>query len=210
MEERGTFSKRKLYDGSYRKPRRTLPKGHGCTVCQHNKLPAINRDLIFGMSMREAGEKYGMKKDAMHRHNRTCIDEAQKRKIVADDIRSRELAEHQGDAKVINDQSGEIEKELRWCLKKVREVVERAEESEDDPLVLAGAKEMRAALVDLAKLLGVLKRDLHVTVSLTDSSPEWLALRSILVQVFRNHPDAERQFVELAKPLRITDGRHLT
>ncbi len=38
---------------------------------------------------------------------------------------------------------------------------------------------------------------------------EWLTLRAVLVETFREFPEAKARFVELAKPLHITDGRHL-
>lgn len=181
-----------------------MAKPHQCTVCQHNKLPAINKDLVLGMSMREAADKYGLSKDAMHRHSRTHIDEAAKRRVLLD----RKRVEEQQVATELNEERVEISGGLRRCVKEIEGILERAKEQNDDPLALASLREMRQTLIDLAKLHGTLKNELTVRVDLA-ASPQWAQLREILCEVFADYPATERAFVEKVRHLGVVEGRRL-
>lgn len=186
---------------------RGVPNERRCAACNHNKRPLLDKDLVLGMSMREAAEKFGLTKDIMHRHSKH-IDEALRRKILAQDIRDNEVAEQQAVAGVLNDERVEVQGGLKRVVKEIEEILGRAKEKNDDPLALASLKEMRNTLVDLAKVYGQLKTSLTINVALTDS-PEWAELRQVLIDVFRDHPDAERTFVERAHKLGVTDGRRI-
>ena len=180
-----------------------MAKPHQCTVCQHSRLPAINKDLILGMSVREVAEKFAVSKDAANRHNRNHIDESQRRKVIARDIRDNEVTEQQQVAGVLNDERVEVQSGLKRVVKEIEAILDRAKKQNDDPLALASLKEMRNTLVDLAKVYGQLKTSLTVNVALSDS-PEWLELRSILLGVFEKHPAAGKAFIERARRLNVS------
>ena len=156
----------------------------------------------MGMSVRECAEKYGLSKDACNRHNRKHVDEAQRRKVIAQDVRDQEVTEQQQVAGVLNDERVEVQSGLKRCIKEIERILERAKDDDNAALQLSALKEMRQALIDLAKIYGTLKQSLTINVALTDS-PEWLELRAILVDVFNAHPEAERAFVEKARRLNV-------
>lgn len=171
-----------------------------CKVCNHNKLPAINRDVVLGDSMRVVADRYGLLKDNIHRHAQKHIDEAMKRQILV----QRKREDDQAVANELNSERVEISSGLRRCVKEVEAILQRAKEREDDPLALASLKEMRATLIDLAKIHGSLKNELVVKVDLT-SSPQWSQLREILIEVFADHPEAERAFVSKVRHLGVIE-----
>ena len=154
------------------------------------------------MSVREAAEKYGLSKDACSRHNRNHIDEAQRRKVIAQDVRDQQVTEQQEIAGTLNDERVEVQSGLKRCIKEIERILEEAKDDEDKQMQLAALKEMRSALTDLAKIYSGLRASLTINVALTDS-PEWLELRSILVGVFNEHPAAGRAFVEQARRLNV-------
>ncbi len=114
--------------------------GGRCSVCDHNKLPAINHDLILGMSVREAAEKYGLSKDACSRHNRNHIDEAQRRKVIAQDVRDQQVTEQQEIAGTLNDERVEVQSGLKRCIKEIERILEEAKDDEDKQMQLAALK----------------------------------------------------------------------
>lgn len=181
---------------------RGVPKERRCLACTHNKEPMISKDAVLGNgSLSEIGERYGLSRDVIHRHKQH-IDEAKKRRIFAQAARDEEVTEQQEIAGRLNDERVEVQSGLKRCIKEIERILEEAKGDEDRILQLAALKEMRSALIDLAKIYGTLKQSLTINVSLTDS-PEWLELRSILVDVFREHPAAERMFVEKARRLNV-------
>ena len=184
-----------------------MAKPHQCTVCQHNKLAVINRDLILGMSVREVAAKYAVSKDAANRHNRNHIDETLRRKVIAANLRDQQVMEQQEITGVLNDERVEVQGGLKRCIGEIERILEEAKGDEDRLTQLSALKEMRSASVDLAKIYSGLRASLTINVALTDS-PEWLELRSILVEVFGEHPAAGKAFVERARRLNVTLPRH--
>jgi len=179
-----------------------MTKERKCLACVHNKHPAIDRDLVLGMSLQAVGDKFGLSKAVMFRHKQH-IDEATKRLNIAQDIRNNDVAEQQEITGVLNDERVEVQSGLKRCIKEIERILDRAKDDEDAVLQLAALKEMRATLIDLAKIYGTLKQSLTINVALTDS-PEWYELRSILVAIFHEHEEAGRAFVERARKLNVS------
>jgi len=181
-----------------------------CQVCTHLQVNLIDKDLILGdTSLRKLGEKWGIEHTALHRHKHNHIDAIKSNRIIAKETRDVEAAAAKGDVDTITGARDSIIKRLNRCVTMVEGILDRSDEREDDAFTLVASKEFRSVLIDMTKLQGMMNQEIAINVSLTDSSPEWLALRSILVETFRDHPEAEARFVELAKPLRITPGGRL-
>jgi hypothetical protein len=76
--------------------------GRRCGVCTHNKQPEIDRAIVLReTSLKVIAEKYGLHHDCLQRHQKH-IDEAKKRKILAQASRDVAVGEQQDIASTLN------------------------------------------------------------------------------------------------------------
>lgn len=175
-------------------------KGHRrCTVCAHSSVARINRYLVTReMSHRAMADKFDLGTDALHRHCRAHVSEEDRRRILLDVKREADQAV----ADELNGEAVEIKGGLARIVRELETILNRAKARGDDPLALVSLKELRATLLDLAKVFGSLKSELTVNVNLNDH-PSWLQLRGVLLDVFERHPQAKQDFIERTRFLRL-------
>lgn len=134
---------------------------------------------------------------------------------IPDDERLAIVAQHFHDAKVrsaltnaaIVDEFGEdTDRDLKWVLRELKALLESASGDDDKVLKLGTLKELRQSLMALAELHGRLNKKMDIHLNLSES-PQFVKLRSIILDVLGRHPDAKEDFLEQMRVLQVIDAR---
>ena len=115
------------------------------------------------------------------------------------------VADKQSVADALNSERIEVDTGLRRIVREIDALLQRAKSNGDDPMALMSLREMRATLMDLAKLHGSLKQELTVQVNLNES-PQFLTLREMILRVLERHPDARSDFLTEMRRLQVGYG----
>ncbi|HCG56410.1 MULTISPECIES: hypothetical protein [Brevibacterium] len=145
-----------------------------CSVCRHPDRETVDRELVAGLTLREAADKYGLGKDAVGRHKRNHLSKTLKA--------VQERRETAGAQKAV-DRAEEL-------YVKASTILERSEEEGNGQLGLAAIKELRSTVELLAKLTGELDERPQVNVLNVSSSPEWLAIQQAMLEALSPFPEA--------------------
>lgn len=151
-----------------------MARDNRCTVCRHPDRETLDRELAGGLTLRDAGAKYGMSKDSIGRHKRNHLSKA----LMAVQER-RELA---GAQKAVD--------RAEQLYVKASAILEQAEGEGNGTLGLAAIKELRGVVELLAKLTGELDEKPTVNVLNVSSSPEWLGIQQAMLEALHPFPDA--------------------
>jgi len=144
-----------------------------CTICMHPDREAIDAALVAGEPYRGIAQRYAASPDAVFRHRSdhvtaTLVRAADAAEVARADSLLGQLGELRADARRIGGKA-EALGELKTALAGVRELVR---------------------IVELtAKLVGELDERPVVNVLV---APEWLAVRSELLDALRGYPDARQ------------------
>lgn len=177
-----------------------MPKGGTCQACAHPRAHDLNRDLVRGsMSKNAVGRKYGIHPDAVHRHSRSHLTEEMRREIAVEIKRERAQAV----ATELNDERLDVANAYEALARRVERLITKAEKEGNDGLALASMEGLRKVLHDCATMQGKLAQQLTVQVTLLESR-EWIELRAILEDIFRDHPAAGAAFLEQARRRRLS------
>jgi hypothetical protein len=141
-----------------------------CKVCVHADRPEIDKAIISGGSLRDIAGQYTLSKSAVERH-REHIPQALTRAQEA-----REVA-----------RADDLLREVRALRSKAISILLQAEAAGDLRTALAGVREARECLQLLAKLSGELDERPVINVLI---SPEWVAVRSVLMTALVPYPEA--------------------
>jgi len=155
-----------------------------CTICTHPEREAINAALVTGEPYRVIAQRYAASPDAVYRHK---IDHLPAKLAQAEAAKETALAD---------DLLGQV-KALR---NKAISILGKAEAAGDLRTALLGIREARACVELLLEVEGELHRQPVVNVLI---APEWLQLRTVILQTLAPFPDAR---AALARTL--TDGRY--
>jgi hypothetical protein len=142
-----------------------------CTICTHPDRPAIDQALVNHRPYRDIARHFAVSKDAAVRHHDDHLPETLTKAKAAEDVAHADdlLAQVQG---------------LR---SKSMALLLKAEQAGDIRTALAGIREARACLELLAEMSQAIDRRPVVNVLM---APEWLTVRSALLEVLRSHPKA--------------------
>lgn len=172
--------------------------GRKSLVAVHPFAEAITKHLVLRtMQLQAISAKYDIHQDALVRW-RDKLSEEIKREIML----AARVARAEAVATELNEESVEVDTGLKRIVREIDLILQRAKENENDLLALGSLKEMRQALMDLARLQGQLNRTLTVTVDLNES-PQFLTLREIILRVLEGHPLAKADFLAEMTRLRI-------
>jgi uncharacterized protein (DUF1810 family) len=155
-----------------------------CTICTHPERDAINTALASQEPHRVVAQRFAASPDAVYRHKVDHLPvslakaHAAKEVALADDLL--------GQVKALRD--------------KAISILGKAEAAGDLRTALLGIREARACVELLLEVEGELHRQPVVNVLI---APEWLELRTVILQSLAPFPDAR---AALARTL--TDGRH--
>lgn len=142
-----------------------------CTVCTHEGRRAIDRELVGDAPNRAIARQYGVSKDAIARHRAEHLPEKLARAEQAEQVA----------------QADDLLREVRALRSKAYALLLKAESQGDLKTALSGVREARACLELLAELEGELDRRPQVNLLL---APEWLAVRTALLDALRPFPEA--------------------
>lgn len=144
-----------------------------CTVCGDKSRQSIEKALIGGGSYRDIAGRFGVSKSAVERHAKRCVPE---RLARAAEVRERV----NGDA--LLERLEELRSETLGVLESVR--------GQDSAVALKAIQRLEKQLELAGRLIGELKEGSTVNVLV---SPEWVALRTVILGVLERHPAARRE-----------------
>jgi len=147
-----------------------------CTVCQHRERDAINRELAGNTAIPALAAKYRVSEDALLRHKANHLPAA-----LAKAEAAREVS-----------RADDLLAEVNKLKAKAIGLLLKAEVAGDYRTALAGIREARSCLELLLEVEGEINRAPQVNVVI---SPEWLALRRVIVHALAMHPEAQRAVV---------------
>ena len=145
--------------------------GRPCSVCAHPDRAAIDRALVSGTPRTALASRHGLSEPAVRRHEDTHLPERLSKAAEA-----AEIAE-------ADDLLGQV----RTLQHRALGILDQAEDAGDLRTALGAIREARGNLELLAKLLGELNEGTTVNVLV---SPEWLQVRTIILQALDPFPDA--------------------
>jgi hypothetical protein len=145
--------------------------GRRCTVCTHPDRPAIDQALVNRRPFRDIARHFGVGKDAAVRH----FDEH----VAASLTKAHEAAEVA--------QADDLLTQVVTLRDRALGILDRAEDAGDLRTALRGVAEARACVELLAELSRQLDR--RPTLNLL-VAPEWLVVRSTLLEALRPYPQA--------------------
>lgn len=145
-----------------------------CSACRHPDRETLDRELAGGLTLRAAGEKYGLGKDAVGRHKRNHLSRA---------LKAVQQRRELGGAVKAVDRAEEL-------YGKARAILDRAEAEGQGTLALSAIKELRATVELLAKLSGELDERPQVNVLNVSASPEWLSIQTAMLGALAPFPEA--------------------
>ncbi len=147
-----------------------------CTVCQHNERDAINRELAGNTAIPALAALYRVSEDALLRHKQNHLPAALAKAEAAKEV----------------SRADDLLAEVNKLKAKAIDLLLKAEAAGDYRTALAGIREARSCLELLLEVEGEINRAPQVNVVI---SPEWLALRRVIVHALAMHPEAQRAVV---------------
>ena len=148
-----------------------------CTVCRHTDRAAIDSALVAGESVRSVASRYvtlsgrSLGHMALYRHK--------------DEHLPASLAKAQEAASVA--QADDLLAQVRMMQGRALGILDQAEAAGQLLVALAAIREARGCLELLGKLMGELDDRPQVNLTI---SPEWLAVRGVLLETLAAYPDA--------------------
>ena len=160
-----------------------------CTVCTHDQREAIDQALTSQAPYRDIARRYGVSKDALWRHHDDHLPAVLRR-----------AQEHQEDRHALD-----IVQQLRAINAASLEVLAAARRTGDREYVLKAVDRVQKQIELQAKLLGEISDQPQVNIIVT---PEWYALRSVLLAALTPYPEARVAVAERLLALEAGDGNH--
>ena len=145
--------------------------GRPCSACTHPDRAALDAALVAGQSFRNVSKRWGMSPSAAFRHQSDHLPARMAQGQTAEDVA----------------QADTLLTQLAECRASARRIGDKAEAADDYRAALAGVRELVRIVELTAKLIGEL--DERPTLNLL-IAPEWLLVRSALLDVLRGYPEA--------------------
>ena len=145
--------------------------GRQCTVCAHVDLEEINKLLLSGTSLRDIAGQYDLSKTALARHKESHIPELL--------LKSQEVKETL--------QADNLLDQIVYYESEARRFKELAESRGDLELALKAVDRALKCLDLFAKARGIISDQPQVNILVL---PEWIALRTAIIQSLRPYPEA--------------------
>lgn len=146
-----------------------------CTACKHPQTEAISLELLQKVPMREIAKKYGLSLSAVARH----------KDHIPAQLAVSETAQKVAKADSVMDRVTELDS-------RAESIYQQAATGNDPELALKALKEMRSITELYAKLAGEINTK---TVNNIVITPEWVSLRSIMLNALEPYPEARRAVV---------------
>lgn len=154
-----------------------------CAACAHGDQVTINSELAAGSSLRSLSARFGISRPALRAHKTNHLSPA----LVA-------LHKAEGAETVLE--------QLRDLVSRARRFLETAEVMGNSSQGLAAIRELRETLMVVARATGELEPTRAVTAIDIQRSAEWGAIRTVVLDVLRGHPQLK---LELSERLLLLD-----
>ncbi|MFZ3133111.1 MAG: hypothetical protein WBH08_03825 [Methanothrix sp.] len=145
--------------------------GRQCTVCGHKDVEEINKLLLCSDSYRDIARQFGLSKDALARHKESHMPELL--------LKSQEVKETL--------QADNLLDQIVYYESEARRFKGLAESQGDLELALKAVDRALKCLDLFAKARGIISDQPQVNILVL---PEWIALRTAIIQSLRPYPDA--------------------
>lgn len=142
-----------------------------CTVCTHPDRPAIDMMLVNGKPYRDIAGRFNVSKGALERHRAEHLPATMIKAAEAEDV-----------AHAID-----VVKQLKAINAASLAVLSDARKAGDGELALKAVDRVQRQIELQAKLLGDLDDRPQITLV---TAPQWLVVRSTLLQVLQAYPEA--------------------
>lgn len=146
-----------------------------CSVCSHPEVDAINEALISGVSYRRIATQYGLTEASVRRHKSAHLPAALVKASEASQVASAD----------------DLLSQIKALQAKALAILDR-NLGKDDKIALSAIKEARANLELIGKLLGELASSPTVVMV---NNPEWIMLRTLIINALDNYPEAKMAVV---------------
>jgi hypothetical protein len=179
--------------------------GAKCTVCAHERRHQIDIGLVHQVAARVLAERFGLSKDAIHRHAANHLTPAQRAAILAAqkpsaiDLDALRTSESEGLL------AGLVGQRARLLVK-----ADTAMEWGDVKGSVAAENAIASNYTLVAKLLGQLTQTIDVRHTNLLVSPDYLRLRQVLVDTLRAFPLAARAVGAALHQLESDAARDIT
>jgi hypothetical protein len=159
-----------------------------CTICTHPNRADIDAALISGDPTRRIAAQYGASDTSLRRH-KEHIPVALAQAVEAEEIR---MADNLLD-------------QLRDLQQRTLKILCKAESSNDLRVAVSAISQVRSNIELLAKLLGELDSKPTINVLI---SPEWIRVRTVLMDALIPFPEARMTVAESLESLSTNEYRH--
>lgn len=151
-----------------------------CTICTHAKRDAIDSALVNGESYRAIAAQFEVSTSALQRHKGHHLPAtlAQARN-AGEATRGEDLLEQVGALRA-----------------RALQILTQAEEAGELRTALAAIREARGCLELLARLLGELQESTQINIAI---APQWIELRTLILNTLTPYPDAIRAVAKALK-----------
>jgi hypothetical protein len=142
-----------------------------CSICTHPERQAIDRAVFAREPNRRIAAHFDVTEQAVRRHKSDHLP--------AKLAKAAEMRE--------TDEAVDLLREMHALRRKAMDLLAKAERAGQIRVALQGIREARACLELLAEMEGDLDRRATVNLVLL---PEWVAVRTVLLDALRPHPEA--------------------
>jgi hypothetical protein len=178
---------------------------HKMALLPQDKRDHYTRELILGrISMLQASKELGVSDMAVARFLTTIPDD-ERLAIVAQAMHDTRVQTAMKNAAVANEFGDDVDQDLKWVLRELKDLFTAAKGDEDRLLQLGSLKEVRASLMALAELHGKLNKKIDIHLNLAES-PQFIKLRQIILTVLDRHPEAKADFLDEMRVLKVIDS----
>lgn len=147
-----------------------------CTVCHHDQHEVIDTALASGDSLASVARRFGLSPDAVRRHRIGHLSAA---------LKAVQAERETAGARTALDR-------LEALHDRAERVLAAAEAEGKASLSLQAIRELRSTVELIARLTGELDDRPQVQVLNVTASPEWDALRGVVLSALRPFPEAGR------------------
>ena len=158
-----------------------------------SKQDVLINDIINGRSMVSVANEVGVSDSSVRRWFDN-LPEDRKLMVAAREKQKMQIAAAEAAKDLIVTDGDEIDNDLRWLVRRLRQSIEAVGGDDDKLLELAQMREMRQQLMDLGKIRGMFANKIDLTINLADS-PQFQMLRQIILAVLERHPEAKTDFL---------------
>jgi len=180
--------------------------------CEKNLSEQQRKDLVGRVKTGESNPNQEATRYDTSRQNIVryldSIPEDEKLILAAEYEQRKKAKAARQAAGVISEVGDDIDDDLRWLLRRLKNAIIEGEEQGDKLLELAQLREMRHTLESLAKIRGMFNSKIDIQIDLS-SSPQWMVLRQVLTRVLDQHPDAKDAFLGEMRTMKVIEGEVL-